>query len=579
MSLLDFNDAIIAQIRDATDIVDLIGAVTPLKGSGGRFTGLCPFHREKTPSFNVDRAKGFFHCFGCGAGGDAFKFLALNQRMTFPEALEYLASRSGIEVPRKNKQRDPGRDALIDLLDQTALAWQQALERKPNSAAEYLAQRGIPESTIERFGMGYAPDSWDFTLNRFARNFTPQQLEQAGLVLPRKQGNGHYDRFRNRLMIPIHGESGKVIGFGGRSLDGSDPKYMNSPESPLFAKSTLLYNLHRAKEQIRRTDRAILVEGYFDCIALETAGIGGVVASMGTSLTSGQAAVLRRHTRNVVIAYDGDEAGRNAALRAAPIFLAAGMSVGIVDVGSGDDPDTYVKKAGAAAFVELVEGARDVVEFAIERWVGEGRPGSAREKSELVERFVPLLTAASDPVVRNDAAQRVASALRLEFETIWDRVRGRRGAPRVSETVASAPMSSGEKLLLRAALQGELSEQMIARLEGELFTDPSCRNIFDVMQPLLFSGQSLDFSRLATHVRGEAEITILSELALTDESHTIDPQTVETTIRLLERSYVNRRLKQLQIEIQEAERLGDSERERYLFEEKQLLSRQLTVLK
>ncbi|HYM60084.1 MAG TPA: DNA primase, partial [Thermoanaerobaculia bacterium] len=324
MALIDLNDSIIDQVRRSADIVDFVGQVTPLKLAGKSYKGLCPFHREKTPSFHVDRDKGLFYCFGCGTGGDIFKFLTLTERFTFPEAVEHVAARLGIELPRKKRSaRESDKDDLLEVLDEASAAYHQALEWTPNAADEYLRQRGVAPQVIKKYGFGYAPASWDYILRRLAQKYGEQKLESVGLITARKEGKtGYYDRFRDRLMIPIHSETGTIVGFGGRSLDGSEPKYLNSPDSELFNKSRLLYNLHRSRDAMRKIDRAILVEGYFDAIAVDHAGVPGVVASMGTSLTSGQASLLRRFTRRVVISYDGDNAGRAAALRAAQVLLA-----------------------------------------------------------------------------------------------------------------------------------------------------------------------------------------------------------------------------------------------------------------
>ncbi|HKO58080.1 MAG TPA: DNA primase, partial [Thermoanaerobaculia bacterium] len=291
MALVDLDDTIISRVREAADIVDFVSQVTPLKLAGKSFKGLCPFHREKTPSFHVDRAKGLFYCFGCGTGGDVFKFLALTERFTFPEAVEHVASRVGIELPRRQKtRRDNDKDDLLEAIDDASEAFHQALGwHDDNPAQRYLRERGVPQAIVEKYGFGYAPDSWDYILRRLTQKHGEKKLELAGLITPRKEKSGFYDRFRNRLMIPIHSETGALVGFGGRSLDGSEPKYLNSPESEVFNKSRLLYNLHRSKDAMRRIDRAILVEGYFDTIAIDHAGVPGVVASMGTSLTTGQA--------------------------------------------------------------------------------------------------------------------------------------------------------------------------------------------------------------------------------------------------------------------------------------------------
>src|SRR5437773_4454819 len=474
MAFVDLNDSVISQVRSAADIVDFVSQVTPLKLAGKSYKGLCPFHREKTPSFHVDRDKGLFYCFGCGKGGDIFKFLALTERFTFPEAVEHVATRVGIELPRRKRTaRDTDKDDLLEVIDEASEAFHQALGWGDNPARHYLEQRGVPEEVVKKYGFGYSPDSWDYVLSRLGRKHGEKKLEAAGLVMPRKSGSGYYDRFRNRLMIPIHRETGALVGFGGRSLDGSDPKYLNSPEGELFNKSRLLYNLHRSKDAMRRIDRAILVEGYFDAIAIDHAGVPGVVASMGTSLTSGQASLLCRFASRVVIAYDGDDAGRNATLRAAPVLLSAGLTVSALDLQGEKDPDSLVQKHGVDRFLEILGNATDIFEFALREWAGDVAKLSGREKSQRVEAFVPLLGAVVDPVVRNDAAQRIADAFRLEFETVWSRVRGKAGAP-AAERRQTGPLSSAEKWIVRAALQGKLYESLLERVREEYFEDPGC---------------------------------------------------------------------------------------------------------
>lgn len=573
MALVDLNDQIIAQVRDAADIVEFVSQATPLKPAGKSHKGLCPFHREKTPSFNVDRAKGLFYCYGCGTGGDLFKFLMLTERFTFPEAVEHVAGRVGIELPRRKKTtRDTDRDDLLEVLDDASAAFHQALEWVPNAAADYLTKRSVPADIIRKYGFGYAPDSWDYIFTRLARKHGESKLEKAGLISPRKTGNGFYDRFRNRLMIPIHSETGAIVGFGGRTLDGTDPKYLNSPESEVFNKSRLLYNLHRSKDAMRKIDRAILVEGYFDAIAIDHAAVPGVVASMGTSLTSGQASLLRRYARRVVIAYDNDAAGRGAALRAAPILLAAGLTVEILDLQGEKDPDSLIQEHGAGRFVELLSNATDVFQFALTEWASDVATLSGRQKSERVEAFVPLLGAVNDPVVRNDAAQRIADAFRLEFETVWSRIRGKAQATMTDRTVL-APSASAEKFVLTAALQGKLGSGTTERLREELFADPACKTLFSIIKDDLRAGRPIDYSKIATHLRGEAELTLLSELSLSDELDASTLARLDENLLPLERSYLDRRKQEIQREIVEAERSGDEQRLDQLVMEKMELGR------
>lgn len=580
MAFVDLNDQVIAQVRDAADIVDFVSQVTPLKLAGARYKGLCPFHREKTPSFTVDRAKGLFYCFGCGQGGDIFKFLTLTERFTFPEAVEHVAARVGIELPRRRKtSRDNEKDDLLEVIDDASEAFHQALAWTPNAAEEYLRNRGVAKEIVTRYGFGFAPDSWDYILRRLGQKHGEARLEKAGLVTPRKEKSGFYDRFRNRLMIPIHSETGALVGFGGRSLDGGEPKYLNSPESDVFNKSRLLYNLHRSKDAMRRMDRAILVEGYFDAIAIDHAGVPGVVASMGTSLTAGQASLLRRFTRNVVVAYDGDNAGKNATLKAAQVLLAAGHNVSALDLGGEKDPDTLIEKHGVDAFLDVLGHANDIFDFALKLWAADAAQLTGREKSERVEQFMPLLSAVTDPVVRNEAAQRIADAFRLEFETVWSRVRGKAQTPQTVERQRTAPIGMGEKFVLTAALQGRLNRDQMTRLREEFFEDPACKTLFSIIKTDVQAGQPIDFTQVATHLRGEAELTLLSELSLSDD---IDDRTLERldeNLRPMERGWLDRRKQQIQREIIDAERNGDLQLVDRLVNEKMEVSRILSMLK
>ncbi|MBI2213149.1 MAG: DNA primase [Acidobacteria bacterium] len=571
MSFIDLNDTIIAQVREAADIVDVISQVTPLKPAGRSHKGLCPFHREKTPSFNVDRSRGFFHCFGCGVGGDVFKFVMLTERFTFPEAVEYVANRAGITLPRKSttKTRDADKEELFEILDEASAAFHQSLGWAPNPAQAYLDKRGVSQEVRANYGFGYAPDAWDYLLTRLGRKYSAEKLEKAGLALPRKSGSGFYDRFRNRLMIPIHSEAGTVIGFGGRTLDGSDPKYLNSPESAVFNKSQLLYNLHRSKQNIRRLDRAILVEGYFDCISLDDQGVPGVVASMGTSLTSGQASLIARYTKRCVVCYDGDDAGRNATLKAAPVLLAAGLHVEVFNVGRGHDPDTFIREFGVDRFIEEISNSRPLIDFALEAWAPDVAAMSSAAKDEKLAALAPILSAMSG-VSRNDAAQKTADWLRLRFDTVWDRVKGPSSAIAPSRQGASSSRNtSGEKHLLAAVLRESVPAELLAQLREEYFGDPLCRAIFHAWCEMRREG-GIDFNELGTRLRGEDETALVAELVHWPE---VLPNQLEQIVGPMERSWIESRLDELQRRIQAAEEPLDP-----LLVEKMSLTRTLKEL-
>jgi len=571
MSFLDLNDTIIAQVREAADIVDVISQVTPLKPAGRSHKGLCPFHREKTPSFNVDRSRGFFHCFGCGVGGDVFKFVMLTERFTFPEAVEYVANRVGMTLPRRSttKTRDSDKEELFELLEEASGAFHQSLGWVPNAAQAYLDKRGVSNEVRDNYGLGYAPDAWDYLLTRLGRKYPAEKLEKAGLAVPRKTGSGFYDRFRNRLMIPIHSEAGTVIGFGGRTLDGSDPKYLNSPESTVFNKSQLLYNLHRAKQNIRRLDRAILVEGYFDCISLDDAGVPGVVASMGTSLTPGQASLIARYTKRVVVCYDGDDAGRNATLKAAPVFLAAGLHVEVFNVGRGHDPDTFIREFGVDRFIEEISNSRPLIDFALETWAPDVATMSTAAKEEKLTALAPILSAMSG-VSRNDAAQKTADWLRLRFETIWDRVKGPSSmAGPARQGATSSRNTSGEKHLLAAILRESAPAPLVGSLREQYFGDPVCRAVFHAWTEMRSEGE-VNFNELGTRLRGEDENALVAELVHWPE---VMPDQLELIVGPMERGWIESRLEELQSRIQAADEPIDP-----LLEEKMELTRRMKEL-
>lgn len=583
MALIDLSDSLIAQVRSAADIVEVVQQVTSLRQAGKSHKGLCPFHREKTPSFHVDRDKGFFYCFGCGTGGDVFKFVMLTERFNFPEAVEYVANRVGIQIPRrKEKSKDPDKENLQEAIEEAADAFHQALQWKPNAAESYLQKRGVGEEIWRKYGFGYAPDSWDYILKRLGRKFSPKQLESSGLVLPRKSGDGFYDRFRNRLIVPIHSEGGNVIGFGGRSLDGSDPKYLNSPESEIFNKSRLLYNLHRSRDAIRRSERAILVEGYFDCITLDDAGVDGVVASMGTSLTTGQAALIRRLAKRVIVAYDGDDAGRSATLRAAPILLSAGLQVDVLDVGPGEDPDSYLRKVGFDAFMELLSNARDLFEFAIQRLAPNPAAMRGSEKSEAVDALAPLVAAVADPVLRNDAAQRIADRLALEFSSVWARVRLGGGAAGGRERHESAPVSTGERELLRCLLWGTDPEITIDAVHPDMFRNPVCRSLLEVMRDSGWAAGG-DVRELTALLRREEEIALLSQLSFeadeTGERSGERERSGKTMLTRLQQQALEARLQDINVQIREAQQQSDGGSVDRLLEEKNGLMRQIAGLR
>ena len=346
-----FPDSFVEEVRRAADIVRYISDHVSLRKTGASWKGLCPFHQEKTPSFNVRSEPPLFHCFGCGEGGDVFKFAMLHERVGFPEAVEMIARRFGVTVPESRFDGGPDRKAreeMLALVEAAAQHFSHNFWTAPGTRArEYLLGRGFKKETLERIRAGASPDSWDDLLGAMRKKFAPPLLLQAGLILERQDKSGHYDRFRNRAIFPILNEGGKVVAFGARALDGSEPKYLNSPETPVYQKGRTLYGLSWAKDSVRREGRIVLMEGYLDVARAIEVGVGEVAATCGTALTTSHARLLRRFTENVVMSFDQDEAGQKASPRSAEAILEESLQVRVVELPAGEDPDTYLKTAGA----------------------------------------------------------------------------------------------------------------------------------------------------------------------------------------------------------------------------------------
>jgi len=409
-------DEIIRDLRDRADIVGLIGRYVELKKAGRSFKGLCPFHDEKTPSFNVTPDRQIFHCFGCDAGGDAIAFLMQHEGLSFPEAARTLAADCGIEIP-DTEGGERGVAEGIFAANQIAHELYCELLAAPDGqpARDYLRERGVDQETVERYGIGFAPNRWDAVRSRLQQKGVGAEVgERAGLLAPRQGGGGHYDRLRGRLIFPIFDVRSRVVGFGGRALfQDQDAKYMNTPESPVFRKREALYGFPFALEPLRRRERAVLCEGYFDCIALHRAGLGEALATCGTALTAEHAQQLRRRTGQIVLLFDGDTAGHKAVERALTLLLPEGLRVRAAALPAGEDPDSYLAANGVDALAELVEQAPEALELVIGRAVAAGR-GTPTEKADAVRRVAPFVALVSDPVERSEYTRRLSVAAQAE---------------------------------------------------------------------------------------------------------------------------------------------------------------------
>ncbi len=422
------SDEKIDEIRNAIDIVELIGSVVQLKRRGKNYIGLCPFHNEKTPSFTVSHDRQMFHCFGCGAGGNAITFTMQNEKVSFPEALRLLAQRAGINLPSYDSEQaeeEAGEtEALYNVMRISGLFFYHCLTNSPEgrAALEYFHKRGFSDETIRKFGLGYSLQSWDGLYQHLhSQGVSPELMEKAGLVRNRKtdEAQNFYDYFRGRAMFPIFSPTGRVIAFGARKLREDDPlaKYINSPETPLYNKSRVLYGLFHAREAIRREESAFLVEGYADLISLFQAGIQNTVASSGTALTPEQIQLLGRYTKKVILLYDADSAGVQAMIRGVDLVIEGGLDVLVVELPEGEDPDTYIRKFGIVEFKKLAAGAVSFIEFKARMFERRNKLSTPEGQTEAARSIVQTISKVQDELKRNFMIKEVAERYGL-YESV-----------------------------------------------------------------------------------------------------------------------------------------------------------------
>jgi DNA primase len=556
MTDLDINDRVLAELRSAADIVEVIGERTTLKKAGRSWKGLCPFHNERTPSFTVDRDKGLYHCFGCGAGGDVIHFVRQIDRMDFPEAVEALASRFGVAIPKRARGvRDDRRERLLEAVGAAQRFYAAELARAGNPASGYLQERGVTPDLMQSMGLGYAPDSWDALARHLSGAFPESLLVEAGLLQPRAQGTGSYDRFRNRLLFVVRDDRGRPIGFGGRALSkDQEPKYVNSPESPLFQKKRTLYGLSQARDAIRKRERAVLVEGYFDHLALLRAGVEETVASMGTALTPEQTEKLRRLTERVVLCYDGDAAGRAATRAAIALCLAQGLGVAVARLPEGEDPDDVLRREGPRDLAARIDQAPDFLAWLLEdaRPQEEGIP--APERSSRITAILEIVRAIPDTILRHEECRRLSAGVGVPLEVLWDRIRPRAArapSPRPGagtpvterlltpgESAATAGIPRAEAALVRClGLGGEHISLILHKLNDQWLTDSRVRGVVAGFRKAPTS-ETVDFQAQIAQLQ-QSEIALVA-WATTKEDFEPSEKYADKVLGKLEEAYLRR---------------------------------------
>lgn len=557
------------QVRDAADIVEVISGYVPLKKRGQNYWGCCPFHGEKTPSFSVNPAKNMFYCFGCHEGGDIFKFIMKIDNCGFIDAVKLLANRYGIPIPERQKTaaeiaREKQNESIYKANDLAARFFQACLLKTAHGkpALAYLAGRGITQEIIERFGIGYALDNFVALVTSLGkRGLSAQLLTQAGLVAEGQKG--YYDKFRNRVMIPIRNGRGHIVGFGGRVLDNSTPKYLNTSETQWFNKRWLLFGLDVAARAIRTKSQAIVVEGYMDAISLHAAGLDNVVASMGTAFSEQQAKLLKRMAAEVIFCYDSDSAGRKASVRAVSIAQAAGLKVRIAGVPDGKDPDEYVRHHGKEAFLEVIANAQNGIDFQIDETILQNNITNLAGKVEAVSNILPFLLECKSEIEAAEHIRRLAQRLTIDEGLIAEEYRKamrKGGAKREVQYAAQVPTQRGgvtcqaEELLLQLLLeqpeQGERSEEVLKQTG---FADAVCERIYAEAKKL---GDELTTDKLNEHLDSEAQSTLARIL-----THTLPEgdtgQLMADCLRQLKRNYLEKEYAKHSQLAQEYERQAD----------------------
>jgi DNA primase len=422
-----FSDNFRERVRAASDIVDVVGGSLPLKRAGANFVTLCPFHKEKSPSFNVNPAKQIFHCFGCHKGGDVFRFVQDYENLTFPEAIQRLAERAHIPLEFEDNpaaQQARGlKDSLLKLHEAICVRWQGCLasEAAGQIARDYLAKRGVSAEAVKEFRLGAAPESWDDTVNwAKAKGYPAELCEQAGLIIRKEESGRHYDRFRGRLMFPICDEQGRVIAFSGRILQGDEKtaKYVNSPETAIFTKGRVLYALDKAKRAILDAGHAVVCEGQLDTIACHANGLKHVVAPQGTALTPEHARILKRYVDEVILCFDGDKAGRNASIRSFDGLLGSGLAVRVATIPPPDDPDSYIKAHGGETFRGILNRAEGYFDFLLRHLVLENDTTSDRGRMAVVRAMGEAAQKTGNAVLLDTYAQKTAQRLSVNVESV-----------------------------------------------------------------------------------------------------------------------------------------------------------------
>jgi DNA primase len=548
------------RVKQQADIVRVVGDYVQLKKAGQNFRGLCPFHSEKTPSFNVHPTRQIYHCFGCGKGGDVFSFVMEMEKCEFPDAIRIVAEKCGIAIPRP-KERSPEerkenqqRAALVEMHREAQTFFVKQIEGTPEgkAARAYLEDRGIDKAAMDRFGIGYAPSGGDILVRFLKQKYPDKLLVESGLV-SRDQSGRVFDRFRRRITFPISNESGKIVAFGCRALGDDQPKYLNSPETPIYSKSNVLYHLDRAKEALRRSDFAVLVEGYMDAIAVARAGISNVVASCGTSLAEPQIKLLARFTRRVIVNYDPDTAGQTATERSISLLLEHDFEVRVLALPGKADPDKFIREQGAEAYTKLLKEAPPYVDYLIGR-ARQMNLSTGEGKRHAVNFLLPYIQKIPNRLLRSEWATRIAQQLRLDEPVLRAALSKaaveRRGEVKIQPELVGRAAKPVERRLIRMLTEAEgFRRELAQKLQQEqLYHGLETEKIFAALIVASLSGEPVQATAVAATL-DERDRRMLFEILFEDSSE-LTWEEAESCVEALHHRRAERELAEVQRSIE-----------------------------
>ncbi len=586
-----FPQTFIDDLRRQADIVRIVQDYVSLKKTGANWVARCPFHKETKPSFSVNPAKDIFYCFGCQKGGSVFNFVMEIERVTFPEAIKIVAEKTGVPLPKlvddsRFEARKRESDQVIELNQWALQWWQDQLENRSAAAIrDYLKERGVTKETRQTFQLGFAPESWDaLSTHLRQKGASQEQIERSGLVVKKEEG-GSYDRFRGRLMFPVFDAQGKPIAFGGRTLDPEgEPKYLNSPETTAYTKGRHLFGLNLTRDEIRRQGFAILVEGYLDLIIPYQFGVRNLVASLGTALTPEQVKLIGRFARKVVVNYDGDRAGVQAAKRAIETILAEDLEVKVLVLPDNADPDEFIRKHGVTEYQRRRGEAQPHIQFVIDQAVRDRNLHSPADKAAAVEETLPFVRAVRSRIQRSEYFEIAMDSLRVQPEQrreLWTRIRSGASTDAASVQEVIKPTAKAtvaeEKLLGLLLAHEELRKIFLPRLEASDTDDLATASIFRALIKLSEAGSEISFDSLSEETAADSLATdVLPRLIMNAVAEPFDESlaTAESCLSTLRLMKVDRRIDELRSEAAEAERSGDTERRDRLAAELLDLSKQ-----